>query len=91
MRGLTSAGQEGRGLRIKGKKSNKVRPSRRANWKRRNLLRLKRYRWLNFLLLAFQTSNKLIKIKIILGYLHSLLYNKIKNVMILKLENGIFY
>lgn len=44
MRGLTSAGQEGRGLRVKGKKQNKIRPSRRANWKRRNLLRLKRYR-----------------------------------------------
>ena len=44
MRGLTSAGKSGRGLRVKGHLSNKNRPSRRANWKRRNLTKLRRFR-----------------------------------------------
>lgn len=44
LRGLTSAGKEGRGLRVKGHLNAKNRPSRRANYKRRNLIRLRRYR-----------------------------------------------
>lgn len=45
MRGLTSAGRQGRGLRQRGHKANKIQgSSRRANWKRRNTLSLKRYR-----------------------------------------------
>ena len=44
MRGLTSAGKKNRGLRVKGNKDNKKRPSRRANWKKRNLERFRRYR-----------------------------------------------
>jgi large subunit ribosomal protein L15e len=44
MRGLTSAGKSSRGLRIKGHRNNKTRPSRRANWKRRNVKRFRRYR-----------------------------------------------
>ena len=43
-RGLTSAGKKYRGLRTKGTNDNKLRPSRRANWRRRNLIRLRRYR-----------------------------------------------
>jgi large subunit ribosomal protein L15e len=43
-RGLTSAGKKYRGLRTKGKWDNKNRPSRRANWKRRNTVSLRRYR-----------------------------------------------
>ncbi|KAK4522811.1 hypothetical protein GAYE_PCTG30G0701 [Galdieria yellowstonensis] len=43
-RGLTSAGRSHRGLRRKGLGVTKVRPSVRANWKRRNTLSLKRYR-----------------------------------------------
>ena len=39
MRGLTSAGKKGRGLRVKGHRDNKNRPSRRANYKRRNAVR----------------------------------------------------
>ena len=45
MRGLTSAGRKYRGLHRKGPKSaSKARPSRRANWKRRQLLKLKHIR-----------------------------------------------
>ena len=44
MRGLTSAGKKHRGLRAKGSKDNKKRPSRRANYKRRNTKKLRRYR-----------------------------------------------
>jgi large subunit ribosomal protein L15e len=44
LHGLTAAGKAYRGLRHKGHLSNKCRPSRRANWKRRNTLSLKRYR-----------------------------------------------
>ena len=43
-RGLTSAGRKHRGLRIKGHRGHKQRPSVRGNWKRRNILRLRRYR-----------------------------------------------
>jgi len=44
LRGLTSAGKKYRGLRHKGHAANKMRPSRRATWKRNNRLSLKRYR-----------------------------------------------
>jgi large subunit ribosomal protein L15e len=44
LRGLTSAGRKGRGLRIKGYREQNRRPSRRANWKLRNTLKLRRYR-----------------------------------------------
>lgn len=44
LRGLTSAGKSGRGLRVKGHLNCKTRPSRRANYKRRNTQRLRRYR-----------------------------------------------
>ncbi len=45
MRGLTSAGKHGRGLRKSGHRANKIiGSSRRANWKRRNTLSLRRYR-----------------------------------------------
>ena len=44
-RGLTSAGRQARGLRQRGHKANKIQgSSRRANWKRRNTLSLRRYR-----------------------------------------------
>jgi large subunit ribosomal protein L15e len=41
MRGLTSAGKSGRGLRVKGHRNAKTRPSRRANYKRRNTQRIR--------------------------------------------------
>jgi large subunit ribosomal protein L15e len=44
LKGLTSAGRKGRGLRRKGHSVNKFRPSRRASWKKNNTLKLKRYR-----------------------------------------------
>merc|ERR1712166_1068716 len=44
LHGLTSAGRKSRGLRIRGNKDNKRRPSRRANYLRRNKVDLKRYR-----------------------------------------------
>ena len=44
LRGLTSAGKKYRGLRVKGHAANKIRPSRRAVWKKNNSLSLKRYR-----------------------------------------------
>ncbi len=43
-RGLTSAGKKHRGLRKKGHLAHNIRPSRRANWKRRNKTQLWRYR-----------------------------------------------
>ena len=43
-RGLTSAGKKFRGLRVKGVKDNKNRPSRSSNWRRRKGLSLRRYR-----------------------------------------------
>jgi len=44
LRGLTSAGKKARGLRVRGHRDNKSRPSRWANWKRRNTVRFLRYR-----------------------------------------------
>ena len=45
MRGLTSAGRQYRGLRVKGhRRHNIIGGSRRAAWKRRNTLQLHRYR-----------------------------------------------
>lgn len=44
LRGLTSAGRKARGLHGKGHLYHKTRPSKRANWKRRNTLSLRRYR-----------------------------------------------
>merc|ERR1712100_997867 len=44
MRGLTSAGTKGRGMRKKGHRAMKTRPSRRATWKKQNTLSLRRYR-----------------------------------------------
>jgi large subunit ribosomal protein L15e len=43
MRGLTSAGRKSRGVG-KSSRNNKNMPSKRASWKRRNTLSLKRYR-----------------------------------------------
>ena len=43
-RGLTSAGKKFRGLRSKGHASHKLRPSRRAQWKRANTKVFRRYR-----------------------------------------------
>ena len=43
-RGLTSAGKKYRGLRVRGVNDNKNHPSRRANWKVKNTLSLRRYR-----------------------------------------------
>merc|ERR1711998_325176 len=40
MRGVTSAGRQGRGLRNKGHAASKLRPSKRAVWKRNNTLKL---------------------------------------------------
>merc|ERR1719163_2291334 len=42
LRGLTSAGKKYRGLRQKGYRANALRPSRRANYKRRNTIKLRR-------------------------------------------------
>merc|ERR1712100_675855 len=44
MRGPTSAGTKGRGMRKKGHRAMKTRPSRRATWKKQNTLSLRRYR-----------------------------------------------
>ncbi|KAJ4457259.1 putative 60S ribosomal protein L15 [Paratrimastix pyriformis] len=44
LRGLTSAGRSSRGLMVKGHGAHKLRPSRRANWKRRNQVSFPRYR-----------------------------------------------
>ena len=43
-RGLTSTGKKSRGLRRKGHRDPKLRPSRRANWKSRVSVSLRRYR-----------------------------------------------
>ncbi len=43
-RGLTSSGKQHRGLRVKGDRDNKKRPSKKANYLRRNQVRLRRYR-----------------------------------------------
>ena len=43
-RGLTAAGRKARGLLKKGKSATKARPSRRAAYKRNNLMRLRRFR-----------------------------------------------
>lgn len=44
LRGLTSAGKKGRGLRAKGSGAARLRPSRRACWRKRQFLQLRRYR-----------------------------------------------
>eukprot|EP00004_Rigifila_ramosa_P028371 TRINITY_DN95_c1_g1_i1.p2 TRINITY_DN95_c1_g1~~TRINITY_DN95_c1_g1_i1.p2 ORF type:complete len:219 (-),score=36.03 TRINITY_DN95_c1_g1_i1:139-753(-) len=44
LRGLTSAGREGRGLHGKGNRHNQNRGSRRATWKSQNTLSLRRFR-----------------------------------------------
>ena len=44
LRGLTSAGRQGRGLRTRNHGASKLRPSKRASWKRNMVLSLKRYR-----------------------------------------------
>lgn len=44
LRGLTSAGRKSRGLTRRGAGNRKMMPSRRANWRRRQLVRLRRYR-----------------------------------------------
>merc|ERR1712019_11348 len=44
IRGLTAAGKRSRGLQQRGNRDNKKRPSRRANWVRRNRQYLRRYR-----------------------------------------------
>ena len=43
-RGLTAAGKKYRGIQVKGYGRSKLRPSRRANWKRRDLTIFHRYR-----------------------------------------------
>jgi large subunit ribosomal protein L15e len=43
-RGLTSTGKKYRGLRTKGHASHKLRPSRRATWKRNNTKVFRRFR-----------------------------------------------
>ena len=44
MRGLTMAGRRSRALLRKGKAAHKIRPSKRASWKKRQQLQLRRYR-----------------------------------------------
>jgi len=44
LRGLTAAGKKARGLRVKGHGAGKLRPSKRASWKRRNTVTFRRYR-----------------------------------------------
>ncbi|CDJ61736.1 ribosomal protein L15, putative [Eimeria maxima] len=44
LRGLTAAGRKSRGLNKRGAFNTKMMPSRRANWKRRQMLQLRRYR-----------------------------------------------
>eukprot|EP01012_Entosiphon_sulcatum_P007209 TRINITY_DN1360_c0_g1_i1.p2 TRINITY_DN1360_c0_g1~~TRINITY_DN1360_c0_g1_i1.p2 ORF type:complete len:208 (+),score=34.01 TRINITY_DN1360_c0_g1_i1:42-665(+) len=44
VRGKTSAGRKSRGLQRKGNRANKIRPSWRQNWKRRNEFKIWRYR-----------------------------------------------
>ena len=44
LRGLTAAGRKGRGLLAKGKRATKIRPSRRAVYRRHQKLQLRRWR-----------------------------------------------
>lgn len=44
LRGLTRAGRKARGMLKKGRGATKSRPSKRASWKRRQMLQLRRYR-----------------------------------------------
>jgi large subunit ribosomal protein L15e len=44
LRGLTRAGKSGRGLNVRGNYAKKARPSRRQGWKRRNTIKLRRFR-----------------------------------------------
>merc|ERR1712045_787803 len=44
LRGLTAAGRKARGLQVKGYRGAKLRPSKRAAYKRRNTLQLRRWR-----------------------------------------------
>ena len=44
LRGLTSAGRQGRGLRTRNHGASKLRPSKRAVWRRNNTLSLRRFR-----------------------------------------------
>ena len=44
LRGLTAAGRRARGLQSKGKRATKLRPSKRAAYKKNNLLKLRRWR-----------------------------------------------
>merc|ERR1719281_428528 len=44
LRGLTSAGRKGRGLRVTGKGASKLRPSKHAVWKRHQKVQLRRRR-----------------------------------------------
>merc|ERR1719389_1087335 len=44
LRGLTAAGRRARGLTAKGKRATKLRPSKRAAYKKNNLLKLRRWR-----------------------------------------------
>merc|ERR1711957_620047 len=44
LRGLTAAGRRARGLQSKGKRATKLRPSKRAAYKKNNLIKLRRYR-----------------------------------------------
>ena len=44
LRGLTAAGRKGRGLQTRNYGASKLRPSRRATWKKQNTLSLLRYR-----------------------------------------------
>merc|ERR1712061_433092 len=44
LRGLTAAGRKARGMLAKGKRATKLRPSYKGSYKRRNLMRLRRWR-----------------------------------------------
>merc|ERR1711974_506513 len=44
LRGLTAAGRKARGMLAKGKRANKIRPSRRATYRRHQKLQLRRWR-----------------------------------------------
>jgi len=44
LKGLTSAGKKGRGLRRKGHRANKLRPSKKATWRKNNIIKLRRFR-----------------------------------------------
>merc|ERR1719359_1193933 len=44
LKGLTSSGRRGRGLRVKGKMASKIRPSKHAVWKRHQKVQLRRRR-----------------------------------------------